>query len=65
MPHVNLNTTRANKANSPEDYDHASTQQRIRAVISGRQAKELLLLADSKRLDIQKDYPFSWITTQS
>ncbi|MCO1336925.1 hypothetical protein MO867_21595, partial [Microbulbifer sp. OS29] len=58
MAYVDLNPIRANMAGTPEDSDHTSIQQRIRAAISGEQPKNLLPLVGGERLNMPKGLPF-------
>ncbi|WP_444916368.1 hypothetical protein [Microbulbifer sp. JMSA003] len=53
-----LNPIRADIAKTPEDSDHTSIQQRVRAVISGEQPKELLPFVGGERLNMPKGLPF-------
>ncbi|WP_445354873.1 transposase [Microbulbifer sp. EKSA008] len=58
MAYVDLNPIRADIAKTPEDSDHTSIQQRVRAVISGEQPKELLPFVGGERLNMPKGLPF-------
>ncbi|WP_413662377.1 hypothetical protein ACG1BZ_14130 [Microbulbifer sp. CNSA002] len=58
MAYVVLNLIRANMAKTPEDSDHTSIQQRIRASILDEQPKELLPLVGGERLNMPKGLPF-------
>ncbi|WP_444906293.1 transposase [Microbulbifer sp. SSSA008] len=58
MAYVDLNPIRANMAKTPEDSDHTSIQQRIRAAISGEQPKSLLPFVGGERLNMPKGLPF-------
>ncbi|WP_445361624.1 transposase [Microbulbifer sp. EKSA005] len=57
MAYVDLNPIRANMAKTPEDSDHTSIQQRIRASILDEQPKELLSLVGGERLNMPKGLP--------
>ncbi|WP_445359600.1 transposase [Microbulbifer sp. ANSA005] len=58
MAYVDLNPIRADIAKTPEDSDHTSIQQRVRAVILGEQPKELLPFVGGERLNMPKGLPF-------
>ncbi|WHI45961.1 hypothetical protein [Microbulbifer sp. VAAF005] len=58
MAYVDLNPIRTDIAKTPEDSDHTSIQQRVRAVISGEQPKELLPFVGGERLNMPKGLPF-------
>jgi len=58
MAYVDLNPIHANMAKTPEDSDHTSIQQRIRASILDEQPKELLPLVGGERLNMPKGLPF-------
>ncbi|WP_444935237.1 hypothetical protein ACJJIW_11695 [Microbulbifer sp. JMSA004] len=58
MAYVDLNPIRADIAKTPEDSDQTSIQQRVRAVISGEQPKELLPFVGGERLNMPKGLPF-------
>ncbi|WP_444935246.1 transposase [Microbulbifer sp. JMSA004] len=58
MAYVDLNPIRADIAKTPEDSDHTSIQQRVRAVISGEQPKELLPFVGGEHLNMPKGLPF-------
>ncbi|WHI45957.1 hypothetical protein ACJJIW_11675 [Microbulbifer sp. JMSA004] len=62
MAYVDLNPIRADIGKTPEDSDYTSIQQRVRAVISGEQPKELLPFVGGERLNMLKGFPFGWMT---
>ncbi|WP_445354875.1 hypothetical protein ACJJI5_18385 [Microbulbifer sp. EKSA008] len=62
MAYVDLNPIRADIAKTPEDSDHTSIQQRVRAVILVSSLKSYYRLWAASALICRKGYPFNWIT---